>query len=58
MSWDYIREISINWDEIWWVTNSLDELVSEGVLFKEEAQNLIDSLYYGEHHKDFTSQAK
>ena len=54
MSWDYIREISVNWDEIWWVTNSLDELVSDNVLSKEEAQNLVDSLYYGEHHKDFT----
>lgn len=49
----YMREVGVNWDEIWWVTVSIDELVSEGVLFKEEAQNLVDSLYYGERYREF-----
>ena len=47
MSQGYIIETSINWDEMWWVTNSLDELVNDGVLSKEETQNFVDSLYYG-----------
>lgn len=49
----YMREVSIDWDHIWWVTVSLDELVSDGVLSKEEAQNLVNSLYYGERYKEF-----
>ncbi len=49
----YMREVGVDWDHIWWVTVSLDELVSDGVLFREEAQNLVDSLYYGERYKEF-----
>lgn len=50
----YIREVGVNWDHIWWVTVSIDELISDNVLSKEEAQNLVDSLHYGERYKEFT----
>lgn len=50
----YLDEVFINWEQIWWVTMSLEELVDDGILLKEEAQNLLDSLYYGEKWKDFT----
>ena len=49
----YLDKVFVKWNEIWWVTNTLDELVNDGVLPKEEAQNLLDSLYYGEKWKDF-----
>jgi len=49
----YMREVDIDWNHIWWVTVSIDELVGDGVLSKEEAQNLVDSLYYGERYKEF-----
>lgn len=33
------------YDEIWWVANSLDELVTDGILPEKEAKNLVSSLY-------------
>ena len=49
----YISEVSVNWDDISWVTDSISELVTNSILMCEEAQNLIDSLYYGEHWQEF-----
>lgn len=49
----YIAKVDVNWNEIWWVTNSLEELVNDDTLSLEEAQNLVDSLYYGEKWKEF-----
>jgi len=50
---EYYREVIVDFDEIWWVTNSLVQLLEEGFLSQEEAQSYVDSLYYGQYHKDF-----
>ena len=47
MSFQYIDGLFPDWgDEIWWVANSLDELVKEGILSPKEGKNLVESLYY------------
>ena len=49
----YISEVSVNWNDIFWITDIISELVTDNILMHEEAQNLIDSLYYGEHWQEF-----
>ena len=39
-------------NKIWWVTNILDELVSDGVLSRNEAYNLTNSLFFGERYDE------
>ena len=33
------------YDKIWWVANSLDELVNDDILSEKEAKNFVNSLY-------------
>ena len=49
----YISEVGVNWSKILWITDIITELVTDGVLMREEAQNFLDSLYYGEHWQEF-----